>query len=137
MMQDNSRDAEADLKANLHRYLQQARAAMTWKLTGLSEYDVGRPLMPTGTNLLGLVKHLTGCEIGYFGYVFDRPIADLPTWLSNTAELNVDMWATADESSSEIIEQYRRACAHSDATIQVLNLAALAPSRPGLSTCAA
>ena len=124
MTQDDSRGADADLKANLHRYLQQARAAMTWKLTGLSEYDVRRPLTPTGTNLLGLVKHLTGCEIGYFGYVFDRPIADPPTWLSNTAEPNVDMWATADESSSQILEQYRRACAHSDATIQVLNLAA-------------
>jgi hypothetical protein len=124
MTQDDSRDADADLKANLHRYLQQARAAMTWKLTGLSEYDVRRPLTPTGTSLLGLVKHLTGCEIGYFGYVFNRPIADPPMWLSNTAEPNVDMWATADESSSQILEQYRRACAHSDATIQVLNLAA-------------
>jgi hypothetical protein len=97
---------------------------VTWKLTGLSEYDVRRPLTPTGTNLLGLVKHLTGCEIGYFGYVFNRPIADPPTWLSNTAELNVDMWATADESSSQILEQYGRACAHSDATIHVLDLAA-------------
>jgi uncharacterized damage-inducible protein DinB len=116
-------NADADLKANLHRYLQQARAAMTWKLTGLSEYDVRRPLTPTGTNLLGLVKHLTGCEIGYFGYVFDRPVADPPTWLTDTAEPNVDMWATADESSRQILDQYRRACAHSDATIQLLDLA--------------
>ena len=124
MTQDDSRAADADLKANLHHYLQLARAAMAWKVTGLSEYDARRPLTPTGTNLLGLVKHLTGCEIGYFGYVFDRPIADPPTWLSNTAEPNVDMWATADESSSQILEQYRRACAHSDATLQALNLAA-------------
>jgi hypothetical protein len=122
--QDDMRDSDADLKANLHRSLQQARAAMTWKLIGLSEYDARRPLTPTGTNLLGLVKHLTGCEIGYFGYVFDRPFADPPTWLSDTAELNVDMWATVDESSNQILEQYRRACAHSDSTIQVLNLAA-------------
>jgi hypothetical protein len=124
MTRDDSRNADADLKANLHRDLRQASAAVTWKLAGLSEYDVRRPMTPTGTNLLGLVKHLTGCEIGYFGYVFDRPIADPPAWLSNSADPNVDMWATADESSRQVLEQYRRACAHSDATIHALDLAA-------------
>jgi Protein of unknown function (DUF664) len=29
-----------------------------WKLDGLSEYNIRRPLTPTSTNLLGLVKHL-------------------------------------------------------------------------------
>jgi hypothetical protein len=32
---------------------------MLWKLDGLSEYDIRRPLERTGTNLLGLIKHLT------------------------------------------------------------------------------
>lgn len=119
-------------KANLHRYLQQARDAVVWKLDGLSEYDVRRPLTPTGTNLLGLVKHLTGCEIGYFGYVFNRPIAEPPTWLTYDAEANVDMWATAADTRDEIIERYRRACAHSDATIAALDLDApgIVPSWP-------
>jgi uncharacterized damage-inducible protein DinB len=115
---------DRSLKADLHRYLQQARDAVVWKLTNLSEYDVRRPLTPTGTNLLGLVKHLTGCEIGYFGYVFDRPIAEPPAWLTDNAEANVDMWATSAESRDEILEQYRRACAHSDATIAALDLGA-------------
>jgi hypothetical protein len=90
-----------DLKADLHGYLQNARDALTWKLSGLSEYDVRRPLTPTGTNLLGLVKHLTGCEIGYFGHVFGRPIPKPPCWLVEDADPNVDMWATADESRDE------------------------------------
>ena len=47
-----------DLKADLHGYLQNSRDALTWKLSGLSEYDVQRPLTPTGTNLLGLATHL-------------------------------------------------------------------------------
>jgi uncharacterized damage-inducible protein DinB len=111
-------------KADLHSYLQQVRDAVVWKLANLSEYDIRRPLTPTGTNLLGLVKHLTGCEIGYFGYVFNRPIAEPPAWLTNDAEANVDMWATAAESREEILEQYRRACAHSDATIAALDLSA-------------
>ena len=48
---------------------------MLWKVDGLPEYDIRRPLTPTGTNLLGLVKHLAGCEIGYFGHTFGRPLA--------------------------------------------------------------
>lgn len=54
---------------------------MVWKLDGLSEYDVRRPLTPTSTNLLGLVKHLSIVEAWYFGKTFDRPFAeDLPWW---------------------------------------------------------
>ncbi len=60
-------------KADLHRYLQEARDALLWKLEGLSEYDVRRPLTPTGTNLLGLVKHAAGVELGYLGDTFGRP----------------------------------------------------------------
>jgi uncharacterized damage-inducible protein DinB len=114
-----------DLKAHLQGYLQNSRDAVTWKLSGLPEYDVRRPLTPTGTNLLGLVKHLTGCEIGYFGSVFGRPIPDPPHWLTDDAEPNVDMWATADESREEILEHYVRACAHSNATIDDLDLDAV------------
>ena len=44
-----------DPKTDFHRYLQEARDALLWKLDGLSEYDVRRPLVPTGINLLGLV----------------------------------------------------------------------------------
>ena len=51
---------------------------MLWKVDGLSEYDIRRPLTPTGTNLLGLVKHLADCEIGYFGDTFGRALADPP-----------------------------------------------------------
>ena len=47
------------MKQTLHQYLQTAHDAVVWKLDGLAEYDVRRPLVPTGTNLLGLVKHLT------------------------------------------------------------------------------
>jgi uncharacterized damage-inducible protein DinB len=115
----------SDPKADLRQYLQQARDAMLWKLDGLSEYDVRRPLTATGTNLLGLVKHLTGCEIGYFGEVFGRPPAEAPPWTDEAvleAEFNVDMWATAQESREYIVGWYRRAQAHADATIEALDL---------------
>ena len=84
----------SDPKADLHLYLQSARDALLWKLEGLSEYDIRRPLTPTGTNLLGLVKHVASVELGYLG----------------------------DESRKHIVELYRRAWAHADATIDALAL---------------
>jgi len=111
-----------DAKAELHDYLQGAREVLLWKLEGLSEYDVRRPLTPTGTNLLGLVKHSATYELEYFGPVFDRP-HDVPLpWLADSAEPNADMWATADQSRDEIVGLYRRAWQHADATITALPL---------------
>jgi hypothetical protein len=52
----------SDGKDDLHGYLRGARETLVWKLEGLSEYDIRRPMTPTGTNLLGLVKHLAVTE---------------------------------------------------------------------------
>jgi hypothetical protein len=114
-----------DAKETLHRYLATGREALLWKLDGLSEYDIRRPLVPTGTNLLGLVKHLASVELGYFGDTFDRPSGIPMPWYEDDAEPNADMWATADESREEIVELYRRAWAHADATIGALPLDAI------------
>lgn len=109
-----------DPKNDLHRYLQTARDALLWKLDGLSEYEIRRPLTPTGTNLLGLVKHLAGVEAGYFGEVFGRPFGEPMPWMEDDSEDNADMWATEDESRDDIIGLYRRVWQHADATIAAL-----------------
>ena len=93
-----------------------------WKLEGLSEYDVRRPMVPTGTNLLGLVKHVASVEAGYLGATFARPFPEPLPWLDDDAEPNADMWATVDESREQIVNLYRRVWAHSDATIEALPL---------------
>jgi uncharacterized damage-inducible protein DinB len=113
---------EADQKAHLNRYLRGAREVMLWKLDGLSEYDVRRPLTPSGTNLLGLVKHLASVESGYFGEVFGRPFGEDLPWFAEDAEPNADMWATPQESREDITGFYRRVSAHADATIEALPL---------------
>jgi hypothetical protein len=112
--------AGSDPKADLHRYLQQARDAMLWKLDGLSEYDIRRPLVPTATNLLGLVKHLTGVEFVYFGTTFGRPSADELPWSED--DPMSDMYAAAGESRDQITGLYETAWAHSDVTIEALPL---------------
>jgi Protein of unknown function (DUF664) len=114
-----------DAKADLHTYLQGAREALLWKLDGLGEYDIRRPLTPTGTNLLGLVKHSMNAELGYFGDTFGRPHGVPLLWLSDDAEPNDDMWATPDESRADIVATYRRAWQHADETITALPLDAL------------
>ncbi|WP_433291694.1 DinB family protein [Pseudonocardia sp. CA-142604] len=116
---------DSDPKEHLHRYLQVAREALLWKLDGLSEYDVRRPMTPTGTNLLGLVKHVASVELGYFGTTFERPSEEPLPWYAADAEPNADMWATADETREQIIGLYHRAWAHSDATIEILALDAV------------
>jgi uncharacterized damage-inducible protein DinB len=108
-----------DQKAALHRYLQRGREALVWKLDGLSDYDIRRPLVRTGTNLLGLVKHVAVTEAEYFGLVFDRPF-DPPVRI--TGEENPDKWAFGDETREQIVDAYRQTWAHSDATISELAL---------------
>ena len=112
-------------KAMLCRYLQQAREALLWKLDGLSEYDIRRPLTPTGTNLLGLVKHVASLEFGYFGETFGRRSDEPMPWLDDDAEPNADLWVPAHQSQEEVVTLYHRAWAHADATIDALPLDAV------------
>jgi len=119
---------EPNPKADLLRYLQEGRDAQVWKLDGLSEYDIRRPLTPTGTNLLGLVKHIASVELGYFGDTFGRPFfeGEPPSWwYTEESEPNSDMWATADESREQIVGLYRQAWEHSNSTIAALPLDAI------------
>jgi hypothetical protein len=111
-----------DPKADLLGYLQVAREALLWKLEGLSEYDVRRPLTPTGTNLLGLVKHVASVELGYLGDVFGRPSGEALPWFAPDAEPDADLWVTPEETRAEIIGLYRRSWAHGDATVAALPL---------------
>ncbi len=112
-------------KDTLVRYLQTLRDAVLWKLDGLSEYDARRPMTPTGTNVLGLVKHLAYVEAGYFGETFGRPFPEpLPAY-DEGQDHNADLWATADESRDYVVGLYRRAWAHAAETFAVSDADAL------------
>jgi uncharacterized damage-inducible protein DinB len=109
-------------KADLLRYLQIGREALVWKLEGASEYDVRRPMTSSGTNLLGVLKHVASVEAGYLGDCFGRPSPEQFPWFADDAEPNADMWATETESRADLIAMYRRVWAHSDATVAALPL---------------
>lgn len=112
-------------KDDLLGYLRHGREAVVWKLDGLGERDVRRPMTGTGTNLLGLVKHLATVESGYLGEVFGRPFPEPLGWTGPDAEDEADMWATAQEPCADVVALYRRVWAHSDATVAALDLDAV------------
>lgn len=113
------------MKDVLLRYLQRGRDALVWKLDGLGEYDARRPLTPTATNLLGIVKHVASVEAAYLGETFGRPFPEPMPWFEDTAERNADMWATPEESRADIVGLYRRVWAHSNETVATLPLDAI------------
>lgn len=113
-----------DPKSVLKRYLQRAREALLWKLEGLDERALRMPRTPTGTNLIGIVKHAANVEIGYFGDTFRRewPTAErVPLALFDT-EPQADWYATAEETTAGIVDFYRRVWAFADETIDSLPL---------------
>jgi hypothetical protein len=110
-------DTEVEGEGDLHAYLRDARDTLVWKLDGLGEYDIRRPMTPTGTNLLGLVKHSAATHLRYFGEVFGGPTDPSLSWVLGDTGPNAEMWATATERRQEVVDAARRAWALADATI--------------------
>jgi hypothetical protein len=111
-----------DEKALLSTHLRLAQQALIWKLEGLSDADLRRPMTKTGTHLIGIVKHLTGVTYGYLCTAFGRERETFPWELDEELFYGLDMWATPEESTDEILAAYRRACEAASRTINELDL---------------
>src|SRR6188474_3465987 len=111
-----------DTKATAWEYLKAQRQAVLWKVEGVPERDQRTPLTSSGTNLLGVVKHLAGVEAEYFGMCLGEPWPEPMAFWADDAEPNADMWATEEESPAEVIDLYRRVTAFADETIEPLAL---------------
>ena len=116
-----------DPKTALHHYLQEARDALIWKVEGLGERDLRLPRTPTGTNLLGILRHVANVEIGYFGPTFGRDVPDLgsPLFVSDDdydADPQADWWVPATVPAGEVADFYRRVWAFCDETVTELPL---------------
>ena len=120
---ESTRVGGPHLVDDLLRYLQEGRDALLQALDGLDDYDVRRPITPSGTNLLGLVKHVAGVELAYLGDSVGRPFGERLSWVEDDSIWeSADMWATADQSRDEIVGLYRRASVHCDAVVRELPL---------------
>ncbi|MEU8983732.1 DinB family protein [Streptomyces sp. NPDC058251] len=114
-------------KESLHASLNRHRDAVLWKLDGLDDEQVRRVMTPSGTNLLGLVKHLASVEYGWFCSTFGREVE--PLWFDPFSE--EDMAAGQGETTAQIIDFYARARAAADRTISELSLDDLGTSWNG------
>ncbi|MHA5049135.1 DinB family protein [Streptomyces sp. SD15] len=103
---------------SLHASLDRHRDAVLWKLEGLDDEQVRRVMTPSGTNLLGLVKHLASVEYGWFCSTFGREVE--PLWFDPFSE--EDMSAGQGETTAQIVEFYGRARAAADRTLSELSL---------------
>lgn len=118
-------DDLTDPKAALRSYLQRAHDGLVMNLDGLPERELRLPRTPTGTNLLGIVKHVLNCEYGYLGLTFGRafptPHELVPLDAFDT-DPQADWYATSDETAEGILDLYRRVRAFTDETIDALPL---------------
>jgi hypothetical protein len=90
---------------------------------GLGECDARRPLTPSGTNILGLVKHLVGVERSYLGECVGRaPQFTLPWEEGGSIWDGADMWLRPDESRDYVVGPYHQTWQNSDASIDALPL---------------
>ncbi|WP_393078806.1 DinB family protein [Streptomyces sp. LN704] len=105
-------------KESLRASLDRHRDAVLWKLEGLDDERLRRVMTPSGTNLLGLVKHLASVEYGWFCSTFGR--ATEPLWFDPASE--EDMRVGQGETTAQIVEFYGRARAAADRTIAELSL---------------
>ncbi|MFF3004943.1 DinB family protein [Kitasatospora sp. NPDC057940] len=107
-------------KESLHVALDRHRDAVLWKLDGLDDEQLRRPMTPSGTNLLGLVKHLGGAELGWFCATFGRETGPLP--FDVEADETSDMRVEPHESTEDVLVFYARARAAADQVIGELDL---------------
>ncbi|KUN56446.1 hypothetical protein AQJ43_02215 [Streptomyces avermitilis] len=114
-------------KESLHASLDRHRDAVLWKLAGLDDEQGRRVMTPSGTSLLGLVKHLASVEYGWFCRTFGREVE--PLWFDPFSE--EDMRAGPDETTDGIIEFYGRARTAADRAIAELSLDDLGTSWNG------
>ncbi|MFD7159256.1 DUF664 domain-containing protein [Kribbella sp. NPDC059898] len=121
-------------KTLLLRHLDEVQRSLLWKVEGLSDAPLRQPMTPTGTNLIGIVKHLTGITYGYLVVAFGQEQAgDRMSDGLDDEELffGLDLWATPDESVEELLAAYRRACAAAARSIEALELDATGTHHSG------
>lgn len=107
-------------KESLHVSLDRHRDVVEWKLAGLTEDQARKPMTPSGTSLLGLVKHLASVEYGWFCSPFGAESDEVPF---NEDDPEADMRAEPHESVADILAYYGRARAAADAVINRTDLA--------------
>lgn len=112
-------------KESLHASLDRHRDVILWKLDGLTDEQLRRPIVPSGTNMIGLVRHLGSVEYGWFCDTFGRESEAIPF---DENDPDADMRAEPDETTAQIVDYYDEACRAADRAIEEIGLDELGTS---------
>ena len=94
----------------LSGFLDFQRATLLWKLEGLDDEQLRRPMVPSGTSLLGMVKHLAYVERGWFQQVWAGQEIAVP-WTGEDPD--ADWRIEPDETTKDVLALYEGECARS------------------------
>jgi uncharacterized damage-inducible protein DinB len=108
-----------DEKQSLYVSLDRHRDAVLWKLEGLDDTNLRRAMTPSGTNLLGMVKHLAAVEYSWFCQTFGRATEPLPF---DDNDPDADLRVRPDETTEDVLAFYGRARAAADQVIDEVDL---------------
>jgi len=106
-------------KESLHAALDRHRDVVVWKVAGLGDAELRRPLTPSGTNLLGLVKHLAAVEYGWFCETFGYGTEPLPF---DEDDPDADLRVEPHETTADVLAFYARARAAADRVVAELDV---------------
>lgn len=109
----------ADEKTGLYAALDRHRDAVLWKLDGLTDEQIRRSPVPSGTTLLGLVKHLAFAEDGWFCGTFGRPVLATPF---DPADPDADWRVEPHETTAQLLDAYADTRVRADAVIDELDV---------------
>lgn len=115
-------------KETLHTSLDLHRDVVLWKIDGLDDEQLRRRMTPSGTHLLGMVKHLASVEYGWFCRTFGRETEPLPF---QDGDEDADLRVEPDETTEDILAFYGRARTAADEVISALDLDATGTSWAG------
>ena len=101
-------------KESLHASLNRHRDVVLWKVDGLDDASLRRPMTPSETTLLGLVKHLAAVELGWFCETFGRETEPLPF---DPDDEDADLRVGPHETTADILAFYARARTAADRVI--------------------
>src|SRR5919106_1061755 len=106
-------------KEVLTGFLDHYRATIIAICEGLSDEDLRRPMVPSGTTLLGMIKHLAYVERGWFQETIAGDQVEYPF---DADDPDADLRIERDESTEEILDLYRSECSRSRQIIETVSL---------------
>ena len=117
-----------DETGTLAGFLDFHRATLLWKIEGLDDEQLRRPMVPSGTSLLGLVKHLAYVERWWFQQVW---AGQKVTYPFTDEDPDADWRVEPSETTGEILALYRGECARSREIAAASSLDEVAPHPRG------